>query len=140
VALAQFLKGRETGEVLALEAFGERLLHRQFGEKDFFMPGSADRKRHREKSLEGLAWASSLMDEGIRLLVLDEVVTALDLGLVERGELEEVLDRRPAEMELVLTGRGMPDWLYRKSDLVTEMRSRKHYYKKGVNARQGIEF
>ncbi len=139
VALAQFLKGRETGEMLALEGFGNLILHRQFGDKNFFVSG-ANRRSHRERALEGLTWASSVIKDGVRLLVMDEVVTALELGLIERIELEDILDNRPMEMELVLTGRGMPDWLFRRSDLVTEMISRKHYFEKGVDAREGIEF
>ena len=39
----------------------------------------------------------------------------------------------------MLTGRGAPDWLIERADLVTDMREVKHYYAKGVAARRGIE-
>ena len=43
-------------------------------------------------------------------------------------------------MELILTGRNVPEKILEKADLVTEMKEIKHYYKQGVNARKGIEF
>ncbi len=42
-------------------------------------------------------------------------------------------------MELVLTGRRAPDELIDAADLVTEMTEVKHYYHRGVPARDGIE-
>ena len=45
----------------------------------------------------------------------------------------------PEDTELVLTGRGAPDWLIERADLVTDMKEVKHYYTKGVEARKGIE-
>ena len=43
-------------------------------------------------------------------------------------------------MEVVLTGRQAPAELLELADLVTEMRSLKHYYEAGVPARRGIEW
>ena len=42
-------------------------------------------------------------------------------------------------MELVITGRGADPEVVEKADLVTEMKEIKHYFKKGVQAREGIE-
>jgi cob(I)alamin adenosyltransferase len=47
---------------------------------------------------------------------------------------------KPAELELVLTGRRIPEELFELADLVTEMREIKHYYARGIQARQGIEY
>jgi cob(I)alamin adenosyltransferase len=47
---------------------------------------------------------------------------------------------KPKEVELVLTGRNAPAEIIREADLVTEMREIKHYYSKGVLAREGIEY
>jgi cob(I)alamin adenosyltransferase len=52
----------------------------------------------------------------------------------------EFIDSRPRYVELVLTGRGAPDAIIAKADLVTEMNPLKHPYKDGVKARMGIEF
>ena len=51
-----------------------------------------------------------------------------------------LLDKRPASVELVLTGRDAPPEIIERADLVTEMTQVKHPYQKGVSAREGIEF
>lgn len=73
------------------------------------------------------------------LVVLDEYVMALFFGLITRAETEELLAHRSPNTEVVFTGRGAPDWLIEKADLVTSMEEVKHYYQQGVLARLGIE-
>jgi cob(I)alamin adenosyltransferase len=51
-----------------------------------------------------------------------------------------LLDDRPLNVEVILTGRGAPKQLIDRADLVTEMQEVKHYYQQGVMARQGIEW
>ena len=46
---------------------------------------------------------------------------------------------KPANVELVITGRGATDAIIERADLVTEMKEIKHYFKQGVTARIGIE-
>jgi cob(I)alamin adenosyltransferase len=46
---------------------------------------------------------------------------------------------RPPEVELVLTGRKAPQSVVAGADLVTEMKEIKHYFQKGILAREGIE-
>jgi cob(I)alamin adenosyltransferase len=41
---------------------------------------------------------------------------------------------------VILTGRGAPQQLIDRADLVTEMQELKHYYQQGVTAREGIEW
>ena len=43
-------------------------------------------------------------------------------------------------MELILTGRDIPEEILKKSNLVTEMKCIKHYFEEGVEARKGIEY
>lgn len=73
------------------------------------------------------------------LVILDELNVALHFGLIGRTAVEELLKMVPKNTELVLTGRGAPDWLIERADLVTDMKEVKHYYTKGVKARKGIE-
>jgi cob(I)alamin adenosyltransferase len=58
--------------------------------------------------------------------------------LPERDVLD-FIDRRPADVELVLTGRYAPASFVARADLVTEMTAIKHYFDRGVKAREGIE-
>ena len=73
------------------------------------------------------------------LVILDEINIALSFGLLQREQMEELLQNLPVEMELVCTGRNAPQWLMDRADLITEMREVRHYYEQGVPARKGIE-
>ena len=73
------------------------------------------------------------------LIVLDEINCALRFGLADWADVERILDDRAPHTEIVLTGRGAPDVLLQRADLITEMKEVKHYYSQGVQARQGIE-
>ncbi len=73
------------------------------------------------------------------LVVLDEINVALHFDLVCWETVKKLLDERKSSVEVVLTGRGAPQQLIDKADLVTEMREIKHYYTQGVNARTGME-
>ncbi len=50
-----------------------------------------------------------------------------------------LIDSKPETLELILTGRNANPEILEKADLVTEMVERKHYYKRGIPARKGIE-
>ena len=74
------------------------------------------------------------------LVIMDELNVALHFGLIGRETVEELLNKVPGNVELVLTGRCAPDWLIERADLVTEMKEVKHYYADGVEARKGVEY
>ena len=73
------------------------------------------------------------------LLVLDEVIVACNLGIIEENRLIEFLKKKPDTLEVVLTGRGPSEKLLFLADYVTEMKKVKHPYDKGIIAREGIE-
>jgi cob(I)alamin adenosyltransferase len=81
------------------------------------------------------------VDEGeFDLIVLDEVNNAMCLGLVAVEEVLDMLHRRPAGVEIVLTGRQAPQAVIDAADYVTEMRLIKHPYDSGIPARKGVDF
>ena len=75
-----------------------------------------------------------------QLVILDEIVCALEFGLVELADVIALIEAKPPTLELVLTGRGAPPELIGKADLVTEMLPIKHPWDAGVKARKGIEY
>ena len=77
---------------------------------------------------------------GVDLLVLDEVLSAVNGGWIGVEEMLEFLDNRPPHLEVVLTGRNAPVELMQVADYVTEMLKIKHPFDAGVQARKGIEF
>jgi cob(I)alamin adenosyltransferase len=138
VFFAQFAKGMYYSELQALERFSDLITVRQYGRRCFIRgePGEEDRRLART----GLAEAKVEMLSGrYQLVVLDEASIAVYFGLFSIDDLLEVVEVRPTEVELVITGRRAHERLLAVADLVTEMREVKHYYQQGVAARKGIE-
>ena len=74
------------------------------------------------------------------LVIVDEINYCLHRGLIDLEQVLRVVDHRPAQVELVFTGRYAHEKLVEQADLVTEMRKVKHHFEQGVRARVGIEF
>jgi cob(I)alamin adenosyltransferase len=81
----------------------------------------------------------SVLSRKYQLVILDEINVAVEYGMVPLKELLALMKDKPENVELVLTGRWAKPEVLRRADLVTEMREKKHYYKKGIESRIGIE-
>ena len=75
-----------------------------------------------------------------RLLVLDEIIDAAMLGMVDREDFFRFLEDKPKELEVAITGHGMLDGLPELADYISEIRKVKHPYDRGVKARLGVDF
>jgi len=73
------------------------------------------------------------------MVILDEINVALDYGLIPIEEVLELIKTKPAKVELILTGKDVPEEIKKVADLVTDMKSVKHYLEAGIQARVGIE-
>jgi len=138
VFIAQFVKGMFYSELNALKRFPEISL-KQYGLDCFIVnkPTQNDIAAAR-KGLEEVS--EIILKDKYDMLILDEICIALHYHLFEVYEVIAFLNAKPAEMEIVMTGRYAPPELYEAADLVTEMTEIKHYYNKGIEARKGIEF
>lgn len=91
-------------------------------------------------AVQGIARAKAAVSNGkYDLVILDEINVAMFFELVSWQQVEDVINSKLENVELVLTGRGASPELIERADLVTEMREIKHYYQQGVEARLGIE-
>ena len=72
-------------------------------------------------------------------MILDEANVAVHYGLISVDQILELIHRRAAGVELVITGRYAHPRLIDRADLVTEMREVKHYFARGIKARKGVE-
>ena len=98
-------------------------------------------KEDKVRSENALKHAAELVASGKHdVVVLDEVNSAVKLGLISSADVVNVIKSKPAHMELVLTGRNAPKEIIELADYVTEMKDVKHPMKSGVNARKGIEY
>jgi cob(I)alamin adenosyltransferase len=137
--IGQFMKGQHYGELTALEHLPQITIE-QYGDEGCIRKDQVTQK-HIDDAVAGLASARAAMLSGRHnIVVLDEVNVALWFGLLTEDAVVALLNERPAEVELVLTGRRAPQALLDRADLITEMKELKHYYSSGVMAREGIEF
>lgn len=74
------------------------------------------------------------------LVILDEINCAINLGFVVLDEFLQMLSKKYKNTEVVCTGRCAPEKLIEVADYVTDMKSVKHPFDKGVHARRGIEY
>ena len=143
VHMIQFLKGGDNsspyGEVRAIEQI-PRFTLEQFGPSHFIKPGEIS-DEDREIVKRGLKRSGEVLSSGnYDLVILDEIHVALNYGLLTLEEVTELMECKPPQVELVMTGRGAPQTVIDQADLATEMRELKHPLSRGIQGRIGIEF
>ncbi len=140
VLVIQFMKGNiNYGELEASKKLSPHLTIRQMGRETFVSKTDPDPMDIR-LAQDGFALAKKAVADGeYDVVVLDEINVAVDYGLIRLPDLLHLLDTKPDGVELVLTGRNAKPEVIEQADLVTEMVERKHYYKNGVSARNGID-
>jgi cob(I)alamin adenosyltransferase len=138
VAFGQFMKkDGQAGE--------QRMLSRLLGDGfraggKGFLRKEEDRPAHREAALAMFDWGMRQLED-VDMLVLDETLYALGCGILEETEVRALVDKARARgVHLVLSGRGLPEWLAAEADLITEMGEVKHPWQQGVTATKGIEY
>lgn len=139
VHMIQFMKGRRYNELNAIEHI-PNFTFSQHG-RDEFVSKQHPEQIDIEMAQEGLSYAKHLIEEGkYDLIILDEINVAIDFQLIALEEVLKLLEGKPENLELVLTGRYAHPELVKKADLVTEMLEIKHPYQQGVPARKGVDF
>jgi cob(I)alamin adenosyltransferase len=139
VCMIQFMKGGGPyGEHLAAERLAPLFTIIPTGRPGWVNRDCPDPEDVR-LARDALRRAEEALDGSFDLVILDEINGAAGFGLVTVDDVLALLARRPATVELVLTGRNADERLIAAADLVTEMREIKHYYRAGVPSRVGIE-
>lgn len=138
VYIGQFMKGQYYGELTSLKNVPGIEIE-QFGDEGCFHRDEMTGE-HKAMARQGLdRIRQKLLSDSYDLVIFDEICVALWFGLVEVDDLMSVLREKPDRTEIVLTGRKAPEEVIAAADLVTEMVEVKHYYQKGVLARDAIE-
>jgi cob(I)alamin adenosyltransferase len=73
-------------------------------------------------------------------IILDEINYALKLNLITENEIISLLNFKPEELNIIMTGNHLSSKILELADLVTEMKEVKHPFKKGLKAKKGIDF
>ena len=138
VYFAQFVKGMKYSEHDVLSRLSDLITVKQYG-RDCFIYREPDEEDIRAAQ-EGLKEVKEIMLSGkYDVVVLDEADIATYYNLFSVEALLDLIHAKPEDVELVITGRMADPRVIEAADLVTEMKEIKHYYQKGIMARDGIE-
>ena len=101
-------------------------------------------EEHLAAAREALGTAKTKLTSGrYDLVILDEIIYAIDYAGVQLVSLEDVmalLEAKPPSVHLILTGRNAPQAIIDRADLVTEMREVKHPWQQKIPAQLGIDY
>ncbi|MHC4201413.1 MAG: cob(I)yrinic acid a,c-diamide adenosyltransferase [Planctomycetota bacterium] len=139
VSFVQFVKAkRDTGESTAAAVLGERFRFLTMGTGCARGEPTPEDREAASRALEEVEGAAR--SGGSDLVVADEILIALKMGLVARADIERVVESARGKVELVLTGRDAPEWLRELADYWTDMSEVKHPLSTGTRARRGVEY
>ncbi|WP_368488673.1 cob(I)yrinic acid a,c-diamide adenosyltransferase [Clostridium sp. BJN0013] len=143
VCMVQFLKTSRTGEIESAKKLENNFkIYRFEKKKGFFWTLNDCEKEELRKEVEKAYkfCLETLQNNTCDILIMDEIMAILSNGLLSVEKIIKLIDNKPDNMELILTGRDVPEEILQKADLVTEMKNIKHYMDKGILAREGIEY
>jgi len=140
ICVIQFLKTENTCEFKCIKKNLPMIKIKCFGSGKFINKNNISQKEKGIARKAFLETKKAFESNKYDLLVLDELNLAIYFRLIELNEIIGLLENKPKKLEVVITGRYAPKELLKKADLVTEMKEKKHYFKKGIKARKGIEY
>lgn len=136
----QFLKGRQSGELTALQRWLPQVDVQRFG-RDVFVNPDSPADEDVALAAEAMQLAEQATSSGqYDLVVLDELNVANDYGLVREADVLAMLRNRHPQVTVVLTGRGASAAIRDAADMVSEVKEIKHHWRQGIVAQPGIEF
>ncbi len=96
-----------------------------------------DFREHKKSAKDALILAKEkISSKKYDIIILDEINYAINLKLVSTEEVIELINMRPKDTSIVLTGNYAPIEIIEVADLVTEMKEIKHPYQYGIKAKR----
>jgi len=157
----QFMKSGDSGELFSVKKYIPNFKIAQFGKdalidkqmkmfefdgkgklqgtdgRFMFLPDAAEK----EPARRALEHASNVIKSGkYDLVVLDEINCALAKNLIDIKTVINLLNEKPENVEIILTGRNAPEEIVARADYVSEIKEIKHPWSQGIGARRGIEY
>lgn len=140
VCIIQFIKGSwKYGELETAKKFSGLLDFHVMGRG--FTWKSDDIEKDKELALEAWQFAKEIISSNTyAMVILDELTYLPHYKILDEKEILSVLNNKPEEQHVVITGRYASEALIEQADLVTEMNDIKHPFHSGVKAQKGFEF
>ncbi|MDO4541834.1 MAG: cob(I)yrinic acid a,c-diamide adenosyltransferase [Bacillota bacterium] len=140
VYIGQFIKDAEYNEIRCLKQRFPEVTVEQYGSGKHCLIDREEKDEDRISAANGYSKAKEALISGLYdVVVLDEINMSAYFNLISNEEILELIELKPEKTELILTGRYASNMVKDAADLVTEMHEEKHYYRRGVLARPGIE-
>ncbi len=139
IFIGQFMKGQYYGELTSLQRIPNITIE-QFGDEGCITKEEVT-DVHKSQAKRGLDRISKIMAKNkYDIIIMDEICVALWFGLITEEEVIKLMQYKPDNIELILTGRKATKKLIATADIVTQMQEIRHYYNSmGVMSRKGIE-
>jgi len=120
-------------EKIGIDVFGFAKEHPYFDK--------VEKEKLREECLKGIKFIKKIYKEKkYDVIICDEILISLRDGFLKEEEIIKIMEKKPENVELVLTGRIATEKIIEKADLVSEIKKIKHPYDKGIKSREGIEY
>lgn len=125
VYMVQFLKGNSEKEVLdvlgRLEPEMKIFRFEKYGES-FDMLGDRQRKEELINIKNGISFAKKVLStNGCDVLILDELLGLVDKGIMPEEDLEKLIEDKPEEMEIILTGQILNERFRQYADVISRV-------------------
>lgn len=124
VFMIQFLKGRHTGTLDYLKRLEPEVKVFRFEKMNHYYDELSETEQQEENIniLNGMNFAKKVLTIGeCDVLILDEVLGLVDLGIIHVSDIIRLIHTKPEEMELILTGRNLPPELVEEADYISQI-------------------
>lgn len=124
VFMVQFLKGRYTGTLDYLKRLEPEVKVFRFEKMNkFYEELSEDEQKEENLNIRnGVNFARKVISIGeCDVLILDEFLGLVDLGIIAVEDVIQLIHSKPEEMELILTGRNLPEALVDEADYISKI-------------------
>ena len=140
VEILQFLKDGTSCENESLKLLNIKVTPCQKTQGFFWTMNDKEKQCLKDETLCGIKYAEKLLSGDCEMIVLDEVLGAVENDLLDKNELYSLLKKYKDKKEIVITGRVLPGEFFEISDYISEICKVKHPFDNGVNAKKGIEY
>jgi len=139
--IIQFMKtGFEYSERNAVKNLSDKIQIKSFGSDQHVLEKRNPTDDEKREVLKGIDFVwEEYKNQKYDIIILDEICVAVHFGLIEEKKGTALLEEKPENIELILTGRYCPERWIELADLVTEMNEVKHYYTRGILSRKGFD-
>ena len=141
VLIYQFMKDNSTSERKVLELSENITIVDGLPQEKFSFQMTPEEKEERRAyyAMQFDAVTRKACEEHYSVLFLDEIIYTIRAGLLDEAPVLDFLKKKPADLEVILTGQNPDQALLEAADYVSEIRKVKHPFDRGIPARKRIE-